>query len=161
MTGEQQDNGLTLADLRGMDHPQGFLLYTTAKVEDKSFSFKDPISVDQVLMNLGYRLDPATDRPGVMTIADREVEGRKEAVRYHPLVNGDLRETRELEMQTRIGFIGRGPSDAVYEVAKAFLDKGYGVAVPPLNRNFDRLHRFRPAGNGDYTSETIKLKWGS
>ena len=154
---KQQESSLSLDDLKAIEHPQGFLLYTTAKVEDKTFTFEGPISVDQVLMNLGYCLDPATDRPGVMTFADREVEGRREVVRYHPLAEGDPQETRQLEMKTRVNFLGWGPSDAIYDVAKAFLDKGHSVAVPPLQRNFDRLHRFKPGENRHYLSEVILL----
>lgn len=147
-------DGLTLDNLKGMNPQQGFLLYTSAEVERRGSRLSGPISVDQVLMNLGYRLDPATDRPGEMTIADREIAGVRESVRYHPLAPRDPRETRDLGMRTRINFLGGGPSDAAYDVARVLLDRGYDVAVPPLNRNFDRLHRF---SGGSHLSEVVML----
>ncbi len=147
---------LELDDLKGMSHPQGFLLYTSAKVEKPGMYLSGPISVDQVLMNSGYLLIPELDRPGVRSWMERTVDNRKESIIYHPLAPKDPQETRRLDMQTRINFVGGGQSDAVYDVAREMLEAGHRILVPPLNRLMDRLYHFKPGDK--YLSEVVELE---
>ena len=155
------ENSLSLDDLKGMNPLQGFLLYTNAEesgvVRDGVRYLEGQPGIDQVLIDSGYLFNPEIARPDIgMFWMEREIGERTERLTYHPLAGGDPQKVRDLEMRTRVNFGGRGPSDAVYEVARALLEKRYIVVVPPLNQFMDRLFRFT-AEEGRYKSEMIEF----
>ena len=162
MVPEQKTDLLSLDDLKRINPLQGFLLYTNAGesgvVRNGVRYLEGPPGVDQVLIDVGYAFIPELARPDIeMFWMEKEIEGRKERIRYHPLAEGDPQKVRDLELRTRVNFVGSGPSDAVYEVARALVERGYSVVVPPLNRFMDRLFQLT-SEEGEHKSKMVPLE---